>query len=213
MYEGYRWKDLYSQEALSETEARLRSGFGAVDFFGASLTGAEFAGPIGTALRRSATLCKCGPRSGLGDITTSPWLHDPRVGVRTHIEAFRDGGAYLIPEAAYKRWVEGQPVIGRLDGQFITTKAAMDDILRSSGGDISKVKQRLGIPSNVWDEKLIRVDIPSPLLFNARLPTGLESGANSLFRWGGYTKGGLPEIIIDQVPQSQVRITYTGIKP
>ena len=35
----------------------------------------------------------------LGDVSTSPWLNDPRVGVRTHLESFREGGSFLMPKS------------------------------------------------------------------------------------------------------------------
>lgn len=139
-------------------------------------------------------LCK----EGLGDSSTSPWLDDPRVGIRSHLETYRGGGSYLVPESAYNRFVKGQKSIGRPDGQFITTKKDMDKLISETGGDVSKISNRLGTR---WNEPLYRVDIENPLLHNARFPSGLESGADpELFRWGGYTSGGMSEIIIDPIP-------------
>ena len=145
------------------------------------------------------------PNNGLGNSTTSPWLLDKRAGVRSHIESFRDGGSYLVPEGAYNNFIKGQKVIGRFDGQFITTKAAMDKILLEAGGDVSKINQFLGVN---WSGKLYRIDIDSPLLYNTRLPSGLEVGADiNLFRWGGSTSGAIPEAIVDQIPAGAFRAT------
>ena len=47
----------------------------------------------------------------------------------------------------------------------------------------------------------------NPLLHDARLPSGLNSGANSQFQWGGYTSGGMPEIITNPIPKSDIRAT------
>ncbi len=142
---------------------------------------------------------------GLGDIATSPWLADPRSGVRSHIEMFREGGSFLIPESAYKRLIKGENLIGRPDGQFITTKSAMDKLMAETGGNLTAINNRLGTR---WNEQLYRVDIDNPLLHNARLPTGLEKGADpDLFRWGGYTSGGMPEAIINPVPKGQFSAT------
>lgn len=152
-------------------------------------------------------------KRGLGDVTTSPWLADPRVGVRSHIESFRDGGSYLIPRAAYERRVRGQAMAGRSDGQFMLRKSAMDRVLRESGGDLKEVKRMLGIPDEFWNDELIRIDVDNPLLHNARMPSGLEEGANELFRWGGYTSGGYPEVVIDQIPAGAFRAVETGIGP
>ncbi len=148
-----------------------------------------------------------------GDATTSPWLVDTRIGVRSHIESFRDGGSYLVPKSIYQNWIQGQSRIGRPDGQFITTRAAMDRLLNETAGNLGAVKRRLGIPDEYWNEPLYRVDIDYPLLHNSRLPAGWESGANELFRWGGYTSGGLPEVIIEQVPMGGFRVIPTGVRP
>lgn len=47
---------------------------------------------------------------GLGDPTTSPWLADPRAGVRLHVESFRDGGSFLIPKSKWELFNEGNDV-------------------------------------------------------------------------------------------------------
>jgi hypothetical protein len=137
---------------------------------------------------------------GLGDATTSPWLADPRAGVRLHVESFRDGGSFLIPKSKWELFNEGKAVIGDGTGQFITTRDAMDNILLESDGNLALAKQKLSVPEDVWNEEILRVDIHNPLLHNARFPSGFERGANTQFRWGGYTLGGQPEVVLDQVP-------------
>lgn len=117
------------------------------------------------------------------------------------------GGSYLVPRSIYENWVAGKDVVGRGDGQFMTSKSAMDRLLQEANGDMSIVKQRLGIPQNQWNEPLVRVDVMNPLLHNARLPSGLNSGVNSQFQWGGYTSGGMPELITNPIPKSDIRAT------
>jgi len=139
---------------------------------------------------------------GLGNAATSPWLADSRVGVRLHVESFRDGGSFLIPKSAWERFNEGKALIGDPTGQFITTRATMDKILFEAGGDLAVVKQKLGIPERYWNEEILRVDVHNPLMHNARFPSGFERGANEQFRWGGYTSGGQPEVVLDQIPKA-----------
>jgi hypothetical protein len=140
-------------------------------------------------------------------------LKDPRTGVITHLEGFRSGGSFLIPESALKRFVRGQRIIGDPDGQFITTIEAMDQLLLEASGDLNLVKKRLAIPHQFWNEPLIRIDIHNPLLHNVRLPVGFERGSNSMFRWGGYTSGGLPEIVIDPFLIEGATVSRSGVKP
>lgn len=41
------------------------------------------------------------------------------------------------------------------------------------------------------------------------MPSGMEMGANKHFKWGGYTSGGVPELVIDQVPNTDAYRTIT----
>jgi hypothetical protein len=80
----------------------------------------------------------------------------------------------------------------------------MDKLIEQAGGNREFLKEKLGIPKDKWNEPLIRIDVHNPLMHNARFPSGFEKGASpALFRWGGYTKGGLPETVIDQISQGE----------
>jgi len=148
-------------------------------------------------------------------------VKDTRVAPSSHIESFREGASYLIPKSSLEKYVMGlrdhklqkDRMIGMKDGQFVTTKASMDKLINEAGNNLSKIKKELGIPEKDWNEALYRIDIHNPLLLNPRLPSGLEEGANELFRYGGYTSGGNPEIVIDQIPVGGYSIIKTGIKP
>ncbi|EQA43836.1 intein C-terminal splicing domain protein, partial [Leptospira broomii serovar Hurstbridge str. 5399] len=141
---------------------------------------------------------------GLGDATTSPWLKDTRPGVAEHIGKFRDGGSFVMTESQYKAFYEANKSgkYGRPNGQFMTTRETIDQVTRGGQVDISTLNKKLGTDFKPGD-KLVRVDINNPLLHNARLPAGVGPGANSQFRWGGYTSGGAPEIVIDQFKKGQ----------
>ncbi len=150
---------------------------------------------------------------GGGDLATSPALADPRAGVRHHVGRFRAGASYLIPRSKYDKWIADAASIGRADGLFVTTSEAMDRLLREADGDLDAVKRKLGIPPDAWNEPLVRVDVLNPLEHNARLPSGFEEGANSEFVWGGYTSGGMPEVVLDPVSRGAFQVTTTEIKP
>ncbi len=148
-------------------------------------------------------------RRGLGNAETSPWLADSRVGVVDQIERFRDGATFLIPESKYKAFVESKPMVGDPAGQFVFPRSEVDRLLAT--GNRETIKKALGIPESSWNEPLRRIDIQNPLLYNARFPTGLERGANSQFHWGGYTSGGVPELVIDPVPASAATVSKMRI--
>jgi RHS repeat-associated protein len=146
-------------------------------------------------------LCK----KGLGDATTSPWLNDPRTGVRMHLEEFRNGGSFLTTRKVYDKVIDGKRMIGYPDNtMYITKKGYMDKLFSEANGDIAVLEKRLGFDPGHFAKNggLVRVDIKNPLLHNARMPSGLEMGANNHFKWGGYTSGGAPEAVINQVPNT-----------
>jgi hypothetical protein len=143
----------------------------------------------------------------LGDAKTSPWLKDPRVGVIVHLEEFRSGGSFLIRKSVLDaRIAAGQP-IGRSDGLFIVPRSAMDKMLSRANGDIRVVEKGLGIPEGVWSEPMVRVDVHNPLLHDVRMPSGVERGANEYFRWGGYTKGFVPEAVINPIKVGEYSVS------
>ena len=148
-------------------------------------------------------------------IKKSPWLGDTRAGVRAMLMYFKGGASYLIPESGYIRRIkdlEPTKLVGRPDGQFIMTRDSMDKLLKEANGSLEYVKKRLGIPPEYWNEKLVRIDLDDPFEYNLRLPSGFEEGANELFVWGGITKGGIPEAVVDQFPKSSIRVSETALK-
>ncbi len=148
-------------------------------------------------------------------LKASPALLDPRTGVRVLLSYFHDGASFLIPEKAYKDFVLGLPPttkFGRPDGLFISTPEAISNLLKESRGSKEYVKKILGIKPEEWPGLVYRVDVKSPLSYNIRLPSGLEGGANDLFVWGGFTKGGIPEAVTDSIPISDLKIAKTELK-
>lgn len=98
-------------------------------------------------------------------------------------------------------------MIGRPDGQFMTTARQMNLLIHETGGNPVLMGERLGISSWGPDTRLIRMDVTDPLMFNPRSPLSTMTGANSLFRPGGFTSGDIPELVTDQLPWYQVWAT------
>lgn len=101
-------------------------------------------------------------------------------------------------------------MIGDPTGQFVATKSRMDRVFADAGGDVGRMEVALGFDPGHFGEGggLVRLDVAPESLRNFRIPSGLERGANSHFRYGGYTSGGVGEAIIDPVPASQVVVTH-----
>ena len=58
---------------------------------------------------------------------------------------------------------------------------------------------------------MVRVDVDDVTGLNLRLPSGNETGANSLWIPGGYTSGNVPEAISDIIPLKQATISRINV--
>lgn len=81
----------------------------------------------------------------------------------------------------------------------------MDDLLKRTGGDVSKIEKELGIPDGRWrkeiknGDKLIRIDIDKSQIKGLDMPKGTESTANDLWLPGGKNSGGFHEAVLDNM--------------
>jgi hypothetical protein len=123
------------------------------------------------------------------------------VDIGEHFGKFKNGASLLAPADSFGKY----PSVGRPDGLFVASPSYIDNLLKQTGGDNTLIKNSLGIEPQYWNGPLVRVDIPSPLNNNPRLPSGLEGGANSQFIRGGYTSGGAAEIVINPIPIGSVK--------
>lgn len=124
------------------------------------------------------------------------------------LQQFKGGGAWLMTEAQYYTYIHGRKMIGRADGQFMVPSIEMNRVIAETAGDPVKLGKALGVPT--WDAHsvLVRVDVVDPTRFNPRMPDASLSGANSMFKPGGITVGGVPEIVTDRLPASEVWMTH-----
>ena len=132
----------------------------------------------------------------------------PKVGIpESFAGELRGGGSWLMTEDQYIRYAKGAEMIGRTDGQFMTSARQMNSLIHEVRGNPVLLGERMSVSTWGQDTQLIRMDIIDPLKFNPRMPTSTMSGANSKFRPGGITSGGVPEIATDQLPWNQVWAT------
>ena len=111
--------------------------------------------------------------------------------IAEHLDEFSNGVTRIMSEAPTGS-------IGPKSGTFVMPSSVADDLIAQAGGDVTKLEQLLGLPEGYLGSNPIRVDISTPT--GLRMPSGNEFGANSQWIPGGYTSGGIPEAIIDQVP-------------
>lgn len=78
----------------------------------------------------------------------------------------------------------------------------MNEIAKKANGDLAVYEKELGFDEGHFATGggMVRIDVKDPLSNNARMPSGNEIGANEHFVPGGYTDGGAPECVTDQIP-------------
>lgn len=123
--------------------------------------------------------------------------------ISNHLSGFKDGASYLVPKDVLDRF--GRDLLGWPDNsQFVMPKAQMDALLSQTGDNIEKITAALGIDAADWaGRKLVRIDIPDPKSLNVRMPKGNELGANNKWIPGGKISGGIPEAVVDNIPEGK----------
>ena len=93
-------------------------------------------------------------------------------------------------------------------GTFVMPKSVADEVIAKADGDVSNLEKLLGFPEGYFTDGggLVRIDVEDITGLNVRIPSGDETGANSLWVPGGYTSGGVPEAVTNTVPLSRTNI-------
>ena len=117
--------------------------------------------------------------------------------ISNHKTQFRNGVTKISYQAP--KGYAGPP-----GGTFVMPTSIADDLIARARGDISKLERLLGLDPGELGTNPVRIDIVNPS--GLRMPSGNEKGANSKWIPGGYTSGGIPEIIIDSPGPGQYTI-------
>uniref|UniRef100_A0A915DSY3 ShKT domain-containing protein n=1 Tax=Ditylenchus dipsaci TaxID=166011 RepID=A0A915DSY3_9BILA len=130
------------------------------------------------------------------------------------LDLFRDGVSFLMTENSLDQF--GREMLGKPDNnRFVIPRAYMDLVLLTANGNISVIESELGIPAGHWrGHQMVRIDVPEPQKLNLRMATGNENGANQLWIPGGLLPNGIPEAIIDNVPEgmyTETRLQFPSV--
>ena len=133
-----------------------------------------------------------------------------------HFAEFDEGATVIQTEWAYTNYSEANGFVGVPDDNTLfamPTKYA-DKVIQNSNGNINYIEEKLGFPKGYfkYGGGLVRIDIEDLSDLDLRLPSGNETGANSLWIPGGETSGGVPEAILNTVPLDKTRVSRIGIE-
>lgn len=132
--------------------------------------------------------------------------------IDAHLDQFSGGGSFVMTRDQYELFVEGREKIGFPDNsQYMTSREYMDSIESKARGNLSVYEKELGFDPGYFDDGggMVRIDVYSPRKYNARIPSGNEMGTNSHFTPGGYTAGGAPECVTNNIPNNNEHRSVT----
>jgi hypothetical protein len=129
--------------------------------------------------------------------------------IQNHLANFEKGASYLVPKDILDDF--GRELLGRSDGQFISTATDINEILKKAAGDVRIIETELGLPPGSWQTNpatgkkriIVRIDVPDPKTLHLRMPTGNEAAANPLWMPGGVLPNGKLEAVVDQIPKGK----------
>jgi hypothetical protein len=139
------------------------------------------------------------------DVAKLRLMNKTEFGKALHMTRFDNGASLLVSSDAADMFWFGRNKIGYADNtMYVSTRADIDEALRVADGDYSVIEDLLGFPSGHFprNKGIYRLDIFEPSNFDIRMPSGLEAGANPMYTPGGFTIGGIPEAVINQVPNN-----------
>ena len=130
-----------------------------------------------------------------------------------HLKLFEGGVVKVISKESFdKALLKYGGTIGPEDGQFVMPKFIYEKAVRASNGNPRVLEELLGLDKDFLGKNPIVIE-PIKLDY-LKFPSGNEKGAyEGLWGPGGYTKGGIPEAIINQLHKGDYidRNVYKGV--
>ena len=118
--------------------------------------------------------------------------------IETHLNMFKDGVVKVISKEGFNKSVmkfDGN--IGPEEGHYVMPKFIYDKAVLASDGNPRVLEELLGFDRGYLGDSPLTINVKNPK--NLRMPSGNEPGAwQGLWEPGGFTKGGIPEAVVDQ---------------
>ena len=143
-------------------------------------------------------------QSVIDEILSAPDGHrpDPRTYlseeyINKHLSDFNNGVTKITAKVP-------NGTVGGPTGTFVMPTSVADDIIKQSGGNVSKLEELLGFNPGDLGTNPVRIDIANPK--GLRIPSGNEAGVNNQWLPGGYTSGGSKEAVVDAAKKGEYTV-------
>jgi len=126
----------------------------------------------------------------------SQYLSDDYIA--SHLARFDDGAVKVV--AASPTGAVGPP-----QGTYVLPKTYVQDMIQQSGGSVARLEELLSLDKGSLGSDPMLVEVKN--LEGLRMPSGNEPGANLQWLPAGYTGGGVPEAVVDQIQPGNYVVT------
>lgn len=128
----------------------------------------------------------------------APETYLPPKAIEEHLNIFkREGVAKIISkESLENSKIDYSGYIGPKEGQYATSEVIIEKAIKASDGDPRKLEKLLALDEGSLGENPVIIK-PKKVSF-LEFPSGNEKGANAYWNPGGYTSGGIPEVVVNQ---------------
>ena len=119
--------------------------------------------------------------------------------INTHLKLFEDGVVKVMSEERYLNIKEKRGgYIGPKSGHYVMPKFIYEKAVKASNGNPRVLEELLGLEKGFLGENPVAIE--AKRLEFLKFPSGNEDGAyQGLWEPAGYTKGGIPEAVINQL--------------
>ena len=118
--------------------------------------------------------------------------------IEAHLKIFEEEGVAKIisKESLENSKIDYSGYLGPKEGQYATSEVIIEKAIKASDGDPRKLEKLLALDEGSLGENPVIIK-PKKISF-LKFPSGNEKGANAYWNPGGYTSGGIPEVVVNQ---------------
>ncbi len=137
-----------------------------------------------------------------------PSVYMSKKEIDIHLSLFDDGAVKIQSKESFENAVQryGSSIGDPDTGTYVLPKNVVDKAISVSDGNPRVLEKLLGLEPGYLGDTPILLDINK--MDGIRIPTGNESGAwQGFWEPGGFTNGGIPEAVVNQIPSGGYTVT------
>ena len=137
-----------------------------------------------------------------------PSMYMDSAAIKNHLKLFDNGVVKIQSKESYEISLKmyGGTIGDPVTGTFVLPRDVAEKAIKASQGNPRILEELLALDSGYLGDSPVLIEIKK--YSNVRMPSGNEAGAwEDLWIPGGYTEGGIPEAVIDQVKVNEYYVS------